>query len=227
MFRLFAIAAVLLAAPAFAADITIDAKVTGNVVVLQAKTDGKVVVWIVPDGLAQPVPPDAFKDTKTCVIMGKPGTYKVTAISAIADKPIFGDTTFKLSGDAPQPDIPPAPLPVDDLPARLKAAYAAETSLAKRGQLVNIAAIYSAMADAALDKDIVTSQQLLDVLNRVKNGDGDKNKGMLLEGVLMELRRLITAEVAPCIGPAGPTPFDRAKVAACFKRIVKSLPTPE
>lgn len=222
---LAAVALLLVASHAHAAgDIAIDAKVTGNVVVLAAKTDGKVVVWIIPESLTQPVPADAFRDSKTCVCQGKPGTYRVTAISAVGDKPIFGDALFTLVGDgppAPPPGPPIPPPPVDDLPLRLKALYAAETSPAKRGQLVNLVGIYQAMAEhAANDKSIVTSQELLDVLTKVKTG-------MLMDGVLLDLRRAITVEVAAVVGPPGPGAFDRDRVAAMFKRIVKSLPTPE
>ena len=216
----------LVPAALIAADIQVDAKVSGDVAILTAKTDGKTVVWRVPADLKQPVPADLLKDSKTLIVQGRPGTYTATAITALGDKPTFTDVTFTLAGIDPIPPvpIPPAPvppLPVDDLPRRLKDAYAADTSPAKRGQLVNLIGIFSAMAEhAEKDLTIQTTQQLFDILNKVK-------AGMLTDGVLMDLRRIASAELSACVGPPGATPFDRAKVSACFRRIAKSLPTPE
>jgi hypothetical protein len=201
------------------ADVQVEAKVSGDVAILTAKTDGKTVVWLVPEGLKQPVPADLLKDSKACILQGR-GTFKVTALAAVGEKPIYGSVTFTLGGDAPPVPIPP-PDPTDELPRRLREAYAAETNAAKRGQLVNLIGIFSAMAEhTEKDMSIKTSQELFDILNKVK-------AGMLADGILMEVRRIASAEVAACIGTPGPTPFDRAKVAACFRRIVKSLPTPE
>ena len=107
------------------------------------------------------------------------------------------------------------------MPRRLREAYAADASAGKRGQLINLSAIYATMAEhAEQDQSITTSKTLLDVLNKVKTG-------MLVDGVLMEMRRILSAEVCAALGPPSDGPLDRAAAVALFKRLVRSLPAPE
>lgn len=200
----------------------------GRVVVLTAKTEGKVVQWLFKDDGLDWLPVEILKDSKTAVVnapaTAKPGKYRLIAVTAIGDKPAWAERTITVVGSPPPPG-PPPPLPVppipDVLPQKLREAYLADKSPGKRGQLVNLIGIYSAMADhAATDPSITTSLALLDVLNKVK-------AGMLVDGVLMDLRRLVSAEISATLGPPSNAPLDREKAAGMFRRIVKSLPTPE
>ena len=218
------VAFAFVAGDALASDPTIDVKVKNGVATLTAKTDAKVVVWLPTAGLVDVVDPELLKDSKTRVVTGKPGSYRVIAIAApAADKPIWAETTVSFDGPDPGPGPGPGPVPppVDDLPRRLREAYAAETAPGKRGQLINLSAIYSTMADhAEQDQAITTSRGLLEVLNKVK-------AGMLADGVLVEMRRILAAETAAAIGPPSNAPLDRVAAAAMFKRFVRSLPAPE
>lgn len=226
--RLVSAAAILLFSfvIASAADIAVESKISGDVAILTAKTEGKSVVWRVPAELKQPVPADLLKDSKTLIVQGRPGTYTATAISSVGDKPTFTDVTFTLTGDVPGPLPPgppnplpnPPPAPVDDLAVKFRAAYAADASPGKKGQLVNLIAVYTTMAKGAEDKTIISSADLLAMLGKVK-------EGMLADGVLMDLRRMVAVEIAAVIGPASPAAFDRARVKDVFTRVVKALQT--
>jgi hypothetical protein len=211
----------LLAAPLQAADITIESAVKGNIATLTAKTEAKNVVWIPVPGLDDVVRPELLIDGKTRVVSGKTGAYRVIAIGAIGEKPIWAETVVTFgTPEPPLPDPKPTP-PVDDLQRRLRDAYANDGSPGKRGQLVNLHGIYAAMADhAANDQSITTSRILLEVLTKVR-------EGMLVDGVLIDMRRIIAAEIAATIGSPSDAPLDRERAAGLFKRIVSSLPRPE
>lgn len=218
----FLIAALTVTLQAPAADIAIDVKVANGVAVLTAKTDAKSVVWLPTPGLADAIPAELLKDSKTRVVAGKPGSYRVVAIAALAaDKAAWAEATFSFDGPEPQPvppPTPPAPPPVDTLAQRLRDAYAGDASPGKRGQLINLKAIYGTMADhAAKDAGITTSRKLLDVLTEVK-------AGMLADGILVEMRRILSAEILAAIGTPSDAPLDRQAAAALFTRLVRALP---
>jgi hypothetical protein len=212
-----------------ASDLTIESTVKDGVAILTAKTDATVVVWIPTAGLTDLVPVELLRDGKTRVVTGK-GKFTVYAVTAPEkDKPKWAEVTFTIGTPEPPPiipPVPPAPGPVPppppiDLAARLKASYLADTSPAKRGQLVNMIGIYSAMAEhVEKDPKINTPRVLLDVLTKVK-------EGMLADGVLIDMRRMVAAEIAVSIGLPSDMPLDRPAATALFRRIVASLPRPE
>jgi hypothetical protein len=213
---------------ASAADLTIESTVKDGVAIITAKTDAAVVVWIPTAGLTDLVPVDLLRDSKTRVVTGK-GRFTVYAVSAPEkDKPRWAEVTFTIGTPEPPPQPPPddkpkpvPPPPAIDLAAKLKAAYLADTSPSKRGQLVNMIGIYSAMGDhVEKDPKINTPRVLLDVLTKVKDG-------MLADGVLIDMRRLVAGEIASTIGPPSDLPLDRPAATALFRRIVASLPRPE
>jgi hypothetical protein len=214
--------------PAFASDLTIESTVKDGVAIITSKTDATVVVWIPTAGLTDLVPVELLRDGKTRVVTGK-GKFTVYAVTAPEkDKPKWAEVTFTIGTPEPPPFIPPEPKPgpvphppAVDLASRLKTAYLLDTSPAKRGQLVNMIGIYSAMAEhVEKDPKINTPRVLLDVLTKVKDG-------MLADGVLIDMRRLVAAEIAATIGPPSDLPLDRAAATALFRRIVASLPRPE
>jgi hypothetical protein len=225
---ILAILSAAFAYQASASDLTIEAQVKDGVAVLAAKTDAAVVVWVPSPGLTDLVPVELLKDSKTRVVTGK-GKFTVIAITAPEkDKPKWAEVTFTIGTPEPPPFIPPEPKPgpvphppAVDLASRLKTAYLLDTSPAKRGQLVNMIGIYSAMAEhVEKDPKINTPRVLLDVLTKVKDG-------MLADGVLIDMRRMVAAEIAVSIGLPSDMPLDRPAATALFRRIVASLPRPE
>jgi hypothetical protein len=201
----------------------------GKLLVVEAQTGGKVVKWIPRDDGLDVFPAEFLKDSKTFAARAeKPGRYRVLALTALGDVPVYAETTLIFEGDAPpppppgpKPPIPPPPQPpVDDLARRCKEAYDADDSPGKRGQLVNLIGIYSAMAAHVHDDGIKTVRDLADVLAKVR-------AGMMQPGVLMDLRRLLDAELKSTLGAADSRPLDRDRAAALFQRIVAALPKPE
>lgn len=194
----------------------------GEYVTLTAKTEAKEVVWLLKDEGLQVLPPGLLKDSKTfCCIAPRPGKYRILAIAAVADRPIWAEALVVVaSPDPPVPPLPPPPPVVDDLVKRLQAVYTADPSPAKRGQLVNLIGLYAAMADHASDPSITTTKALLDDLRKVAGE-------LILPNVLTELRKVISAEIAVALGePSDAARLDaatRAKAIDTFRKISKSL----
>lgn len=216
--------AILLAAsaPLHAADLAIEASVDGAVVVLTAKTPAKEVAWIPTDGLKVIVPPAVLKDSKTLVVTGKPGAYRVIVVAAPAvDAPAWAEKIITIEGPEPPPGPkPPEPQP-DALAARLKAAYEADASPAKRGQLTHLIGIYQSMIDhLQKDKAINSTKELASVLATVK-------AGMLDQVSLMEMRRILDAELKASFGMPDDRPLDQMRAVSVFQRLLAALPRPE
>lgn len=205
----------------------------GGVVLLTATTTGKSVVWVPMDAGLNVVKLPGAGDGKTLLLnapaSARAGAYRFLALTAVGEKPVYAELTVTVTTPEPlpippTPPVPPVPPPppvVDDLAKRLKAAYDSEPNVAKRGQLVNLVAIYTAMGDhAEKDSAITSSRKLLEVLSSVKSG-------MLIDGVLMDLRRILSTETSAAIGAPNDLPLDRVAAATHFRRLVKSLPSVE
>lgn len=204
------------------ADLAIDAKVDGTVVVLTATTPSKEVVWLPTDGLKVIVPPAVLKDSKTLVVTGKPGAYRVIVIAAPAvDTPTWAEKIVVIEGPEPPPGPKPPPPEPDALAFRLKAAYDADASPVKRGQLAHLTGIYASLIDH-LEKDdgIKTTKKLAEVLATVK-------AGMLDSTSLLDFRRILDAELKAAFGVPNERPLDRERAANVFRRLVAAMPRPE
>lgn len=196
----------------------------GRPIFVSADTAGKVVVWHPKDSGLDIIDPKYLRDGKMFGASAPAGRYRVLVITAIADIPHIEETVLIFEGQEPNPPPPgpkPPPPTPDNLAQRLKSAYDADVSPAKKGQLVNLIGIYSAMADhVEKDAGIATTKDLANVLAKVKTG-------MLTPNVLMDLRRILDAELAATFGSPNTTPLDRPKAAALFRRIVAALPRPD
>lgn len=194
----------------------------GEYVTLTAKTEAKEVLWIPKDEGLQVLPSNLLKDSKTfCCIAAKPGKYRVLAIAALADRPVWSEAVLVVAGPDPgPPPVPPPPPVVDDLVKRFQAAYATDPSAAKRGQLINLIGLYAAMTDHAGDPSITTTKALLDDLRKVAGE-------LVLPGVLTELRKVISAEIAAALGEPSESarldPATRTKAVDTFRKISKAL----
>jgi hypothetical protein len=214
----------LLAAPLSAAEITIEPEAPkldrGGVVRVAAKTEGKTVVWLAKDDGLVILPVGDKSVVINAPAAARAGTYRVLVITATADKPEVAEIIVTVTTPEPPPlppVPPPPPLPLDELPKKLKAAYDAEANIGKRGQVINLYGIYSAIADAAeKDASITTSRALLSVLNKVA-------AGQLVDGVLMDLRHTLSAETKTVLGPPSDLPLDRARATTHFRRLAGAI----
>lgn len=221
----FVFSLLLFAANGQAAEIELPKEKTGQpgqFVALTALTEGKAVLWVPLDAGLTVFPADLLRDSKTFVaIAPKAGRYRVLAITAIGDTPHVAETTL-IIGDAPNPGPGPDPIPppTPDLAKKFQAAYDAEKSPAKRGQLVNLIGLYSAMIDHAKDRSIDTTAALLGDLKKVA-------AELIQPNILIDLRKAISAEILLVLGePGAATALDdatRARAVAVFERITKSL----
>jgi hypothetical protein len=215
-----------LAPPAGADPIELPAEVKGEVgdfLTIQAKTAGKVVLWVLlddPKGLKL-FPGDLLKDSRTAVVIGrKPGKYRLQAITAVGDVPSHAICTVTIEGE-PAPPKPPSPPPSDPLAQKLQAAFTADATPAalKAGQKVLLQGLYEAAAQHAQDPTIATTGALLDDLKKTA-------AAMLAPSALVECRKAIAAEIAVTLGTDPATKLDgptREKAVTLFTSIARAL----
>jgi len=230
---------ILLAAAAlFVADVplTIPAEVRGQpgeFLVVKAETPGKDVRWVLLDQGPNLLPPELLRDSKTAVVYClKPGTYRLLAYTAKGDEPSEPRICRIIIGNQPSPPgpdpkppgpKPPVPPPVDPLLAKFRDAYAADKSdaAAKKQQVAALTGLYAAMAEHVQeDKTLATTGEVLADLQRTA-------KAMVLRAeVLVELRKMIAAEISAALGTNPATALDaalRGKASETFNKISKLL----
>jgi hypothetical protein len=85
-------------------------------ITVPAQTDGKVVRWLVLDPGLNLFPTELLRDTKTAVVSsGVPGTYRIMAVTALADEPSVPVVCkVVVSKDNPPDPTPPGPAPPPD-----------------------------------------------------------------------------------------------------------------
>lgn len=84
----------------------------GMFIVVNATTNCSVVRWYVIDPGLSLLPPELLKDTKTAIVSGKKGRYRLLAYTAIGDTPSAPSITTVIVGNAPPAPVPPGPGPV-------------------------------------------------------------------------------------------------------------------
>lgn len=206
---------------------------------IDAVTDGVKVRWrAVDSGLL--LIDGADSKTQT-VVACRPGKYRVECWSAVGNEPTsIYQVTVTVTGPDPEP-IPPPPLPpvpppgpdpplpnpphpptppVDPFQAKCQAAYDADAAAAatKRGQLSLMIGLYQEMTKHSQDATITTTGDLLSDYRKVA-------QSMLSPSVLIELRKLISAEVAATFGTES-SALDatmRTKATALWDRLAKTL----
>ncbi len=206
---------------------------------ITAVTDGAKVRWrAIDSGLL--LIDGADSKTQT-VVACRPGKYRVECWSAVAGEPTaIYLVTVTVSGPDPEP-IPPPPLPpvpppgpdpplpnpphpptppVDPFQAKCQAAYDVDQASAatKRGQLSLMVGLYQEMGKHSQDATITTTGDLLSDYRKVAGS-------MLSPTVLIELRKLIAAEVAATFGTesAALDTAMRSKAVGLWDRLAKTL----
>lgn len=116
MRRLSVALVLFLAATASGQTITLPAEVKGNpeaFLSVPATTDGKVVRWVTMDAGLNVFPVELLKDSKTAVVTGPKGRYRLLAYTAVGDVPSAPAICVVVIGEAPPvPPVPPGPDPV-------------------------------------------------------------------------------------------------------------------
>lgn len=196
----------------------------GEFLVIKADTPSPTVRFVLLDPGLSLFPPDLLKDAKVCVVYApKPGRYRVLAFCAKGDEPSQPVTVqVIIEGDTPTPPTPPAPGPVDPLAQRFQATYTADKGdpAANRTQLSNLTGLYQAVAE--ISRDPTHFKTMGDVLTELQA----TARAMVRPDVLVELRKLIAAEVNATLGTNAALTLDavkRAQVTDCFTRIAKAL----
>lgn len=104
----------LLTSPAWSQPLTLPAEIKGlpgSFISVPAKTDGKTVRWVVLDNGLQLFPVELLRDSKTAVVTGPTGTYRVLAYTSIKDVPSEPAICVVTIGtpNQPPPQSPPPP----------------------------------------------------------------------------------------------------------------------
>ena len=211
---------------------------------LKAETTGTKVRWrsIDPGLLLLDSMPDLVANKRALAIACSPGKYRVECWGALGGEPTgiyVCIVTVGKPGPAPpippppSPPDPPAPSPPDPPPppppppapspltSKLQAAYAADPGAVsvKAGQRVMLQGLYEAMIEHAKKKEIVNAA---DLVSDLKAAAGQ----MIQPTALIELRKVISAEVASVLGREPTATLDpdlRPKAVELFQRVAKSL----
>ncbi len=195
----------------------------GRQVTLEAKVKGECR-WLVPPGS----PCDRTEKGRTLAVTPIEAVDFAIGVVSIPDGVVTW-TTIKAASPAPKPPEPkppepPAPIPpapASALTLKLQAAYLADVApaTAKDGQRLLLKGLYEAMTDHARKPEIVTTTDLLADLKAV-------SAQLVPASALVELRKIISAEVVAAIGTAPAAKLDpelRPKAVEVFGRIAKSL----
>lgn len=198
----------------------------GEFIMVKATTTGALVRWVLMDEGPAFLPTELLKDTQTAVLFSlKPGKFRVLAYTSINGTPTMPAIATVIVGDSPKPAPPtpptPPPTPVDPLVMRFQAAYTTspEPPATKTKQKDLLVGLYQAMAIHAADTNIRTTNDLLGDLKKTA-------EKLLLPDVLVEVRKLISAEVGAVLGNAGAVAIDepmRKKAVEIFGKIARSL----
>ncbi len=214
----------LLASPAFAIDLTLPAKVTGqpgDFITVPAVTTGTIVKWVSLDAGLKLFPIDLLKNTKTAVVMGPTGSYRLLCYTADKDGPSDPAICTVVIGDAPPGPTPPGPtpVPVTPLTKTLQAAYALDSDIDRVDSLAFLATTYKGLATRALTQ--TTLKTNADFVKWMKTYVEDPDGGLKTAQV-KNLRTAIGKELASAWGTAS-APLAPADAAAELASIAKAL----
>jgi hypothetical protein len=197
----------------------------GEFAIVKAQAGGEVVRWVLMDTGPSLLPPELLKDSKSAVIFSlREGKFRLLAYSCHGGEPTPPAICTVVVGNAPDvptPPPPPLPGPVDPFTSKFQMAFLAspESMEVKNVQRNNLIGLYQAMAEHSQKKEIHTTTDLLADLNNTA-------RAMINKDVLVDLRKLISAEVGAVLGKTGNTVLDdatRAKAVTIFSRIAKAL----
>ena len=207
----------LLLALAFNQSIILPENITGrpgSFIQVEAKTDCKVVEWVLLDSGLELFPVNLLANTKTAVVTSTtPGIYRLLAYGATGDipsKPAIVTITI---------GTPPEPADKSEICRRIETLFKADTDAEKITQAKAYAGVFRALAQAAQDEKIKTAGELFKIgslaatnvlTEKQITAIRDEIGGYLNSKLNTETAHLLTAE-------------DRKKCASEFLTIAKIL----
>lgn len=207
----------LLLAWAFNQSIILPENITGrpgSFIQVEAKTDCKVVEWVLLDAGLELFPVNLLANTKTAVVTSTtPGVYRLLAYGATGDipsKPAIVTITI---------GTPPEPADKSEIYKRIETLFKADTDAEKLSQAKAYAGVFRALAQAAQDEKIKTAGELFKIgslaatnvlTEKQITSVRDEIGGYLNSKLNTETAHLLTAE-------------DRKKCASEFLTIAKIL----
>ena len=186
----------------------------GSFIQVEAKTDCKVVEWVLLDSGLELFPVNLLANTKTAVVTSTtPGVYRLLAYGATGDipsKPAIVTITI---------GTPPEPADKSEIYKRIETLFKADTDAEKLSQAKAYAGVFRALAQAAQDEKIKTAGELFKIgslaatnvlTEKQITAIRDEIGGYLNSKLNTETAHLLTAE-------------DRKKCASEFLTIAKIL----
>lgn len=130
----------------------------GSFIQVEAKTDCKVVEWVLLDSGLELFPVNLLANTKTAVVTSTtPGVYRLLAYGATGDipsKPAIVTITI---------GTPPEPADKSEICRRIETLFKADTDAEKLSQAKAYAGVFRALAQAAQDEKIKTAGELFKI----------------------------------------------------------------
>jgi len=209
----------LLLALAFNQSIILPENITGrpgSFIQIEAKTECKVVEWVLLDAGLELFPVNLLANTKTAVVTTTtPGVYRLLAYGATGDipsKPAIVTITI---------GTPPDPQPADksEIYRRIETLFKADTDAEKITQAKAYAGVFRALAQAAQDEKIKTAGELFKIGSiAASNVLTEKQITTIRDEIGGYLNGKLNTEVAHLL-----TAEDRKKSAYEFLTIAKIL----
>ena len=186
----------------------------GSFIQVEAKTDCKVVEWVLLDSGLELFPVNLLANTKTAVVTSTtPGIYRILAFGATGDSPSKPAIVTITIG------TPPEPADKSEICRRIETLFKADTDAEKITQAKAYAGVFRALAQAAQDEKIKTAGELFKIgslaatnvlTEKQITAIRDEIGGYLNSKLNTETAHLLTAE-------------DRKKCASEFLTIAKIL----
>lgn len=186
----------------------------GRLLTVVATTEGKKVLWRVPEQIEYRLCPSGKELTGVCLT---PGRYTLTAITAIGDEPIVADCVLIVdsSGPVPPPNPGPSPPPIpDQLQIDIQRLYTEDQSATKSETSAKLASLYRLAATTVAKPEIETAGQLAQVIRDAST--------TLVGAGLLSVRRRVAEElgrVLPTDPDAKLTPEVRDRASKLFNRL--------
>jgi hypothetical protein len=216
------LAVLLLASMCWGQQVKLPAEVKGEAgafIKVPAETDGKEVRWYSPDKGLQVFPVELLRDSKTAVVTGAKGRYRLIAWTAKGDVPSDPAICTVIIGDVPPGPGPVPPDPTDPLTKTLQAAFDKESAADKAALKASLTALYRQASEVTNKPEIVTWGQLFTVIKTASGTLGTLGKLPTLQAAVgEELKKVFPTDAAKTM-----TTDDRVLAAQTFKRLATAM----
>jgi hypothetical protein len=187
----------------------------GAFITIEAKTECKVVEWVLLDSGLEMFPVNLLANTKTAVVTSTiPGVYRLLAYGALGDipsKPVIVTITI----GTPEPPPPDK----SELYRRIETLFKADTDAEKVTQARAYAGVFRALAQAAAEEKVKTAGELFKIGSiAASNVLTEKQITTIRDEIGGYLNSKLNTEVAHLL-----TDADRKKCASEFLTIAKIL----